>query len=154
LNTCAKCKEAKPDTEFNVDRSRPLGLSSYCRPCGTENRRKWRAANPDKQKVSMRRGNLKRYYGMTPADYEAMFEAQGGCCAICRIPQAEIPKAFAVDHDHTTGQVRALLCHSCNFGLGYLHESEERLARAIGYLRYYAKAKPQHRCKRLGPWTK
>jgi hypothetical protein len=41
---------------------------------------------------------------------------------------------LVVDHDHNTGAVRGLLCHSCNTGLGHLGDSVETLARALDYL--------------------
>lgn len=53
-----------------------------------------------------------KQYGVDQQTYESMLEAQDGRCAICaRIPRA---RRLAVDHDHATGQVRALLCFTCN----------------------------------------
>ena len=61
--------------------------------------------------------NLKRTFGLTVEEYDAMLDAQHGVCAICgKLPQK---KRLAVDHNHTTGKVRGLLCPSCNRTLGY-----------------------------------
>ena len=64
----------------------------------------------------------RRIYGMVPAEYEAMLVKQRGRCAICRRPErvdiCGVIKALSVDHSHTTGAVRALLCGTCNTTLG------------------------------------
>ena len=71
-----------------------------------------------------------RRYGITPAEYDQMYVAQGGLCAICEQPF----EVLHVDHDHVTTVVRALLCKSCNIGIGHLNDSPERLFRAAEYL--------------------
>lgn len=71
-------------------------------------------------------------YQMTPEQYAAKVEEQQGRCAICAIePEA---RALAVDHNHTTGRVRGLLCHNCNVALGLFKEEPQFLKRAIAYL--------------------
>ena len=73
--------------------------------------------------------NLKRY-GLTPEDWQEMYERQEGRCALC----GEMPsKALCVDHDHSTDEVRALLCNSCNVRLGAVEDLAFRSA-AIEYL--------------------
>lgn len=59
-------------------------------------------------------------YGITVAKYEEMLAEQGGCCKLCTsgVPGSRT-KHFAVDHDHTTGEVRGLLCLKCNWRLGW-----------------------------------
>lgn len=78
-----------------------------------------------------RRKKLREKYGITPEDYERMFAEQQGRCAICH---AEDPR-LVVDHDHATGAVRGLLCHSCNVALGWLRDREDAAERAAEYLR-------------------
>ncbi len=75
-----------------------------------------------------------RKYGMTLQQYNEMFAAQNGCCAICGKHQTEFVKGLAVDHDHATGAVRALLCVNCNLGVGYFKESVDLLGQAIAYV--------------------
>lgn len=78
---------------------------------------------------------MKRKYGITVEEYDRMLYVQRGLCAICG---SDSPGAkwrfFAVDHDHATGEVRGLLCNSCNAGLGKFADDPGRLAAAILYL--------------------
>ena len=63
-----------------------------------------------------------------------MFAIQRGCCAICGTHQSEMKIRLSVDHDHTTGKIRSLLCKSCNIGLGEFKDRVELLKKAISYL--------------------
>jgi hypothetical protein len=71
-----------------------------------------------------------RHYGLTSAMTLALFYAQGGRCAICEVDTTRL----CIDHDHETGQVRGLLCVSCNAALGHMKDSPERLMAAAIYL--------------------
>lgn len=67
-----------------------------------------------------RRESLKRLYAITPEQYDALYAAQSGLCAICHEPESiEVKKrnpwTLAVDHDHETGAIRGLLCNRCNY---------------------------------------
>jgi hypothetical protein len=76
---------------------------------------------------------LKRIYGLTKEQYEALLLKQDGKCAICLGPPTK-GKRLCVDHDHKTGLVRGLLCHDCNIAIGKFKESEEIVQRASLYL--------------------
>ena len=80
-------------------------------------------------------------YGITLATYEQMREAQGGRCAICgnieTVDKNGRIRPLVVDHDHATGQVRALLCQYCNAALGMLRDRPELADRAAAYLRQH-----------------
>jgi hypothetical protein len=72
-----------------------------------------------------------RRYNLTPAEYEAMLIRSAGVCAICgRVPA----DSLAVDHDHVTGAVRALLCGTCNFLIGQAQDDPDLLLSAAAYL--------------------
>lgn len=73
----------------------------------------------------------KRKYGVDHATFIAMLERQDARCAIC---SDDISVKAHVDHDHSTGEVRGLLCGHCNRGLGAFRDSPETLFRAIEYL--------------------
>jgi len=69
-------------------------------------------------------------YKITEEEYDVMYEAQEGMCAICR---AALDQLF-VDHDHETEEVRGLLCRSCNLGIGFLQDDAGLVASALDYL--------------------
>lgn len=77
--------------------------------------------------------HINKKFGLTEAQYELMIVAQDGHCAICaELDRPE--KRLAVDHDHVTGRIRALLCDRCNRGIGFLDENPERLCAAANYI--------------------
>ena len=88
--------------------------------------------NPESYYKSQLKNQLRKY-GITLDDYNQMLDDQDGVCAIC---QNECPtgRRLSVDHDHETGEVRGLLCHGCNLGLGAFKDSVRGLQRAIQYL--------------------
>lgn len=90
----------------------------------------WRTDNIDKVKADSRSKHLKSKYGMSEADYEDMVFLQGGSCAICGSAPAD-KKKLHIDHDHETGVVRGLLCHSCNWYLGKI-EADLGIIQRIG----------------------
>ena len=111
-----------------------------------ERQRRLRAADPKKHHARQRRWrlrhpganneNLKRFkYGRNIKHVcEEMMQKQAGRCAICL---AYFGDKLVIDHDHKTGEVRALLCRSCNAGLGFFKEEEKSLLSAVQYLRQY-----------------
>lgn len=85
---------------------------------------------PDEARAANRRNALKKY-GITPEDYDRMLKEQGGC-AICGATEpGGRGKNFHVDHCHSTGRVRGLLCHHCNVGIGMLRENFEDAAKYL-----------------------
>lgn len=93
--------------------------------------------NKEKKKDQSRRSLLKNKYGITPEQFEVMNATQEGLCAICkRPPEASDARKrrLEIDHNHTTGQIRKLLCHGCNVALGLFQDSSGILYRAMEYL--------------------
>ena len=123
---CPRCATVQTKAEFACNSSARDGLSQYCRPCHNF----VTAENVIKNHGSTRNNHLKRRYGITEADVEALKMKQGGLCAVCRTAQAK-----HVDHDHATGKVRGILCFNCNGGLGQFKDRIDRLQQAIDYLR-------------------
>lgn len=82
----------------------------------------------------------KKRYGITLYDYNRMYSEQNGVCYICKKPEVRVDhrtkkiSRLAVDHDHVTGKVRALLCHSCNVALGAFKDDQALLRKAVEYL--------------------
>lgn len=105
--------------------------SKYSTP---EYREKKRA----KLRLACRKWHLKVLYGLTVEQYDAMFLAQRGLCAVCRRPETSLRrgkvKSLDVDHNHETGQVRELLCGACNPALGLLKEDPLRIRALADYI--------------------
>lgn len=99
----------------------------------TEKAAAHRAAYAKKNPAKSRAYNLKSKYGITAEMFDATLEAQGGRCAICEKLFTEKLRP-CVDHNHTTGATRGLLCHPCNVSLGFLGENTQTLLNAVSYL--------------------
>jgi hypothetical protein len=97
---------------------------------------------------AMRRSDNERYWirnlrkhGLTPEAYESLLRGQNGVCGICRTDKpgrtgrGTMSDRFHIDHDHATGNVRGLLCGSCNRGIGLLGDTLEGVEAAARYLR-------------------
>ena len=121
---CAQCEQELPVSAFGRNRSNGDGMTAYCRPCHNAAGR----ASKDRAGGS-RTYHLKRRYGLSAQDVDALVEAQGGLCPVCRTRTPE-----HVDHDHLTGTVRGVLCSSCNQGLGNFRDDAATLRNAIDYL--------------------
>jgi hypothetical protein len=85
-----------------------------------------------------RNSRLHSVYGITVAEYQKMHIEQQGLCDICRQPESRMfnghPRKLVVDHCHLTGEVRKLLCRSCNSALGFFKDNIETMKRAIEYV--------------------
>jgi hypothetical protein len=97
-----------------------------------ENRRKSYLANKEANLQYSKEYNLKRKFNITSIEYNTMLEKQNNVCAICG---NTCSKSLAVDHCHTTGRIRGLLCNNCNRGLGHFKDNPNYLQKAIEYLK-------------------
>lgn len=122
---CPGCKEELPRAAFGSNRASHDGLTAYCGPCHNAKGRE----TVQRLYGSTRDYHLKRRYGITSADVDAMIEAQGGTCAVCA------GKPEHVDHDHETDQVRGILCFNCNQALGNVRDDPTVLLGLVRYLR-------------------
>lgn len=67
-------------------------------------------------------------YNITETEYSVLFEKQNGVCLICKLPQRhKTMRNLCVDHDHTTGNVRGLLCYACNIKLGWYERNKHKV---------------------------
>lgn len=95
---------------------------------------------PERTRAVNRRHALRQKFKMTPGEFDAMVDQQNGLCAICRETPAEWkgkPKQLCVDHDHSTGKVRGLLCYGCNLAVGFARERTDILKNMIRYLKSF-----------------
>lgn len=132
MKTCTKCKAEKPLDGFPPNKRKRDGRQSWCHVCSNREAVAWKKRNPERARAQSRRAQLKYQYGITPEQYDAMFEAQRGKCAICGCPPNG--KLLATDHCHSTEQVRGLLCTSCNTSIGLLKHDPVLLRRAADYI--------------------
>ena len=127
--TCNTCGKDKLLEDYYRKGGRPIINCQSCRSSG-------KAKQDFKKKASQ---DFFKKYGIDYDEYDRMFTEQQGRCAICKSPDPKgrwvgSSRAFCVDHSHTTGEIRGLLCNSCNQGLGNFFDNIENLKRAIVYL--------------------
>ena len=135
---CSKCKETKPLEAFNRSKQARDGRFSYCRTCQREyNKVNWQKVRARRRPLKSAHDRLTRY-GLTPEMFEEMRQSQSDRCAICKQPETDTYRGalrkLAVDHCHTTGEIRGLLCGNCNKGLGLFKDDPVRLRKAVEYL--------------------
>jgi len=145
---CPKCDQVKAVAGFyrkTTKTARGWAWDSECIECrrqacrdyGASNKelrnarlRAWRKANPEAAAAGDRRARLRSKYGLSEADLEAMRERQNGRCAICE----KATDRLVVDHCHTKGHVRGLLCQTCNTFLGWYENKADTILQFQRYL--------------------
>ncbi len=136
---CCVCNIRQPFSSFFNYMNKSDGKSYRCKNCDTEARQKWADQNPERSYNSARGRQLKHKYGISLLEYEQMLAEQGGKCYLCGATENSTGGErkdwnFAVDHNHTTGKVRGLLCNNCNRGLGLFRDNPELLRKAAEYV--------------------
>lgn len=111
----------------------------WCSPCRSARRREAYRKDLALSRDKVYATSIKRRFGLDLADYNAMVDSQAGLCAICEEAEKARNKdrtlrRIQIDHDHSTGVVRACLCSRCNGGLAGFDDSTARMGRAIRYL--------------------
>jgi hypothetical protein len=164
MTRIAQCQYCPATFVFDKVRGRLPTRCETCRlQFNAARQRQWREANPERAREIYQKNNVKRLadpefrrrkreaevarnYGITPEEFRALEAAQGGLCAICQQPpRGKSPgKAYAgeprrdatlhVDHCHTSGRVRGLLCGNCNTMIGLAGEDSKVLLAAVEYL--------------------
>lgn len=119
--------------------------SGRSKSCGCLQRRKGKDSPQWKHGLSQQRGTEeykiyqrqkfdKHKYNLTPEHKLAIIEAQQNCCAICKYQFGQKIGDMHVDHCHSTGKVRGMLCDKCNRGLGYFKDNPKSLRMAAEYI--------------------
>jgi hypothetical protein len=122
LKKCCACGEMLPTTSFYkaVNKQSASGLHSRCKPCLRKVQSGYRLA---------------KKYGLSEPEYERMRAECDSKCEICGSPETESHWGrLAVDHCHSTGKVRGLLCTACNTAIGHLRDSPEIIRKAAEYV--------------------
>jgi hypothetical protein len=137
MKPCSKCGLRKSLDQFNKKSDAKDGHRNECRVCQKQDANLRYLRDPKRHKEKTRlnqRAYTAKKFGLLPQDLALMYEEQDYQCAICGVTEEEHGKYFAIDHCHSTGKVRGLLCMSCNTGLGNFRDRSDLLMLAIQYL--------------------
>lgn len=135
LKYCPKCNTEKPLELFNRHAKERDGLQRLCRDCQKESSKKY--LSTDKGATTTRQAHLRRKYSIDLQTYEDLLSSQGNKCKICGVGSNPDSRAnyLVIDHNHTTGEIRGLLCTKCNALLGLAQDREDILEEAKQYLK-------------------
>lgn len=126
---CPNCNDTKVEN-FYVDKN-GYRTVKYCKECHKQRcKEKWHSMTQIEKQAT----RVKAMYRISPEEYVEMHRKQDGKCAICET-KPTTKRGLHLDHNHTTGKVRGLLCHGCNVALGSFKENTNLLSKAIEYLR-------------------
>ncbi len=149
MKHCTTCGQDKEVSCFNNNKTKPDGKQTRCRDCDKANGRgrkykesakQYQEKNKEALQQRSREFHYKAKYGLTLTELDEMREQQGFSCFICGVHEDHTQReVLCVDHDHDTGQVRKLLCATCNQGLGLFKDSSSLLFKAAQYLEAYGK---------------
>jgi len=139
---CSMCKLTKDAIEFRLrnvkskfDGGKIVYLRSRCKACEVLYITRKYHRDPKLAAERYRTSILSWRYGISRVILDQMNADQGGVCAICKASSPGHTKSWHIDHDHTTGRVRGLLCNKCNLALAFFGDSEKVLLSAAAYLR-------------------
>jgi len=151
---CSDCGYLKCVYAFSIRTGKghkPGARRANCKQCNCDIQKRVYAQNPEyyREKARLRRRNQPEHirtidranhyrytYGLTLVEANQILARQGGVCAICRTTEFMGPgKRPCIDHDHTTGKVRGILCQRCNTALGLFNDDIERLEAALKYVK-------------------
>lgn len=129
---CKKCNIGKPNSEYTKRNTgkRQRHYFSKCKKCQNENVIRW-----SRDSIKSKKYKLKKYFNIEYEDYLTMLKKQNNSCMICKVNQKDLNRKLCVDHCHITGEVRGLLCNSCNRALGYFKDNINNLQEAVNYLK-------------------
>jgi hypothetical protein len=124
---CTKCRQGQPIGNFHRK-----GEGAYRRRCKAcrkvDDRKRW-FADVERNRARNRVALIRRRYGLTTEEHEALFQQHGNRCAVCGSPDD-----LHVDHCHVSGKIRGILCGGCNRAIGGLQDDPSLLLRAAAYL--------------------
>lgn len=136
MKICKRCNVKKNIAEFYKDSSKKDKLTIYCKSCCKIAESAYHKKNPVKKINRVRKSMIyKTGLKITMEDYNQMLNDQDHKCGICQITM-DVPR---IDHNHSTGYIRMLLCGHCNTLLGMAKENITILQNAIQYLKKFNK---------------
>lgn len=148
MKVCTKCHELRPLETYRKNNGK-AHAGTVCHVCEAARHRSNYAADPDKERkrtatwaitnpkllqTVRQKAFLKRRYGVTVEQYNALLIKQKGLCACCYKDLALTVRRPHLDHDHITGAIRGILCRGCNMGIGQLGDNIKGVMNALEYL--------------------
>jgi len=132
---CRLCGDDKPQSDFQIrsDTGKPRTECRACRSASNLSRYHTKPETKQAHHRASRKHYLQKLYGLTVEEYEAMLIERDFRCDICGLPEKQ-ERSLAVDHCHTTGKVRGLLCLWCNTAIGKLRDDPSLIRRAAEYV--------------------
>ena len=144
MKKCSRCGETKILDDFPKHKQCRDGHIGVCKLCRYDGRKKWLKNGGNKRDAAIARkyrttrkgkeSRLMREYGLSSAEWQILFDEQKGKCLICDTHQADLKQTLNVDHCHTTGRVRGLLCGPCNQALGIMRDDRNIVLRRVKYI--------------------
>ena len=151
MKKCRICNHIKPVTSFFKNGFRrkdgTSGTRNECKACSNRTHKEYVEENREKLNAYMksrytpqeqnriREYGLNRMYGLSTDDYQSLLNKQRNGCAICKRSPDDNRRPLDVDHSHTTGKIRGLLCMRCNRAMGMFQDNPKILIKAAQYLR-------------------
>ncbi len=129
---CKHCNKKKTTTAHNTKFCSDSCKTMDFRKRNPESAKKW--SNTKGGKEYYRNFHYLRKYKIDINEYNLMFKKQKGCCVGCNMHQKNIKIRLCIDHCHTTGKIRKLLCYKCNAVLGLVDDNINTLKRLSKYL--------------------
>jgi len=148
MKICSKCRIEKELSDFGLDNRMRLGRRSACRECNAKFKREQYSKNREQILIDVKKyqakypevglnATLKRSYGIMSKDWDRMFNTQEDMCARChKLMDRNKRREIHVDHNHLTGQVRALIHRRCNLLISGVDDKDE-LKLSLEYLKKY-----------------
>lgn len=132
---CYACGSTLPFSRYGPDDRRYDGLRGDCRDCHNRKSRDTRRKHLKRMRDYDKKTYYQKNYGISKEEYESMVSERGGKCQICNtIPD----KKLRVDHCHSSGKIRDLLCHNCNTALGHVKDNPEIIKSMLAYIERHA----------------
>ena len=132
---CVHCGESDIN-KLCKDKRKIDGVIRLCRTCHyIVYEKPYRIENKVRRDLKRHKNNLKKVFDMSIEQYNILLEEQNNRCAICNKHISELPQRLSVDHDHTTGRIRGLLCKPCNLAIGNVFDDCKIAENMVKYLR-------------------
>ena len=142
LKKCRKCGlEARAESDlvnFVTNKRAPLGKMNLCRPCSDVMFKESYRVNGKKWNHKKWKEHIHSKFGITYVEFDEMMEAQDHKCKLCGCKKEDKRNMthvqLSIDHNHETGEIRGLLCHTCNMAIGMLKDDPVLIKKVLEYI--------------------